>query len=83
MGKIASNTAVANSAITGVKSVTISKGTQTTVGKSTASGLKTGVSVSNQLLSDLEQLVICVKGQSEKFPKLAEVIACRDMKTKF
>ncbi|MBF8808457.1 MAG: hypothetical protein IC227_09425, partial [Enterococcus lacertideformus] len=70
MEKITSNTAVANNAIIAVKSVTISKGTQIPVGKSTVSGLKTGVSVSNQLISDLEQLVTCMKDQSDRFPKL-------------
>lgn len=83
MGKIASNTAIASGAVTGTMSVVVNQGVQATVVKSTVSGLKKGVSVSNQLLSDLEKLVSCVKTQSEKFPKLAEVIASRDMQTKF
>ncbi|MBF8807107.1 MAG: hypothetical protein IC227_00195 [Enterococcus lacertideformus] len=83
MGKITSNTAVANNAIIAVKFVTVSKSTQIPVEKSTVSGLRTGVSVSNQLVSDLEQLVTCVKDQSERFPKLAAVNAFRAMQTKF
>ncbi|EPH77707.1 hypothetical protein D929_00032, partial [Enterococcus faecalis 02-MB-P-10] len=64
-------------------SVSINKGKQTSLGESTVSGLKTGVEISNQLLTNLEQLITCVKAQSEKFPKLAEVIGARDMSTKF
>lgn len=83
MGKVASNSGAAGAAITGVTSVSVSKGQQATVGQSTVPGLKTGVEISNQLLSNLEQLITCVKTQSEKFPKLAEVIGARDMSTKF
>lgn len=83
MGKVASNSGAASAAITGVTSVSINKGQQTSLGESNVSGLKTGVEISNQLLSNLEQLISCVKTQSEKFPKLAEVIAVRDINTKF
>ncbi|BDH66524.1 hypothetical protein HAX44_13260 [Enterococcus faecalis] len=83
MGKVVSNSEAAGAAITGVTSVSINKGQQTSLGESTVSGLKTGVEISNQLLTNLEQLITCVKAQSEKFPKLAEVIGARDMSTKF
>lgn len=83
MSKIASNTGSATSAISGVKSVSVNKGKQVVLGKSNISSMKTGTTVNNQLLSDLSQLVTCVKEQSEKFPQLAEVIALRDSQTKF
>ncbi|WP_258379295.1 hypothetical protein [Enterococcus plantarum] len=45
--------------------------------------MKKGTEVTNQLLSDLSQLVDCVKEQSQKFPKIAEIMAIEDSKIKF
>ncbi|WP_288395110.1 hypothetical protein [uncultured Vagococcus sp.] len=83
MGKIASNTSVASSAITGINSVSVNRGQQVTLGKSNIASMKTGMTVNNQLMSNLDQLVSCVKQQSQKFPKIAEMIAIRDSQVKF
>ncbi|MGX7420716.1 hypothetical protein ACWOFR_18240 [Carnobacterium gallinarum] len=83
MVKIASNIDVANKAVAGVKSVILNKGQQVTLRKSTVLSMKTGTEVNNQLLSDLSQLVECVSTQSEKFPKIAELIALQDSQIKF
>ncbi|MFD1901459.1 hypothetical protein [Enterococcus termitis] len=83
MGNIASSTGLATAAISGVKSVTINKGQQVSLGQSTIASMKTGMEVNNQLLSDLAQLVECITTQSEKFPKIAELIALRDSQIKF
>lgn len=83
MAKIASNIGSANAAITAVNSVSLNRGQQVTLGKSNIPSMKTGMTVNNQLMTDLSQLVSCVKQQSQKFPKIAEMIAIRDSQVKF
>lgn len=83
MSKIASNTGSATVAVAGIKSITINKGQQVSLGQSTIPSMKTGAEVNNQLLLDLSQLVDCVTVQSEKFPKIAELFALRDSQVKF
>lgn len=83
MGKIASDTGAANNAVTSVNSVSINKGQQTSLGRSNVSSMTRGAEVSSQLLSDLSRLIDCVKEQSQKFPKLAEIMEIEDTKTKF
>ncbi|MBC1449286.1 hypothetical protein HB804_07270 [Listeria welshimeri] len=83
MSEIASNTSVATTAVANVKSVTIDKGKQVVLSESTIASMKTGMEVNNQLLSDLAQLVECTITQSEKFPKIAELIALQDSQIEF
>ncbi|MFD2305326.1 hypothetical protein [Enterococcus termitis] len=83
MGKIASSTSSAGAAIVGITSIAVQKGQQVSLGKSTISSMKTGIEINNQLLTDFSELVECVKKQSEKFPKIAELIALRDSQIKF
>lgn len=83
MVNIASDIGSASGAVSGIKSISINKGTQVTLGKSNVSGMKQGTEVNNQLLSDLAQLIDCVKEQSQKFPKIAEIMAIEDSKIKF
>lgn len=83
MGKIASDTGTANNAITSVNSVSVNKGQQASLGKSNITSMTKGAEVTNQLLSDLSQLIDCVKEQSQKFPKIAEIMAIEDAKIKF
>lgn len=45
--------------------------------------MKQGTEVNNHLLSDLAQLIDCVKEQSQKFPKIAELMAIEDSKINF
>lgn len=83
MGKIASDTGTANNAITSVNSVSVNKGQQASLDKSNITSMTKGAEVTNQLLSDLSQLIDCVKEQSQKFPKIAEIMAIEDAKIKF
>ena len=80
---IASNEAVAQSAAAVISKVSIPKGKTTSLGTSTVTSMKTGVKVSNQLLSSLGKLVKGVQTQANKFPKLAKVMAERDKQQKF
>ncbi|MGX7149458.1 hypothetical protein IGL98_002394 [Enterococcus sp. DIV0840] len=83
MVNIASDIGVATGAVSGINAVSVNKGTQVSLGKSNVSSMKQGSEVNNQLLSDLSQLIECVKEQSQKFPKIAEIIAIEDSKIKF
>ena len=83
MSKIASDVGVATGAISAVKNVTVAKGATVSLTKSNLSSMKHGVKLANQLLSNLSDLVECVKEQSEKFPKIAEIIAIEDSKITF
>ncbi|TFJ42667.1 hypothetical protein CKN73_04460 [Carnobacterium divergens] len=83
MGKLASSISAASIAVKGVQSVSINSGVQVYFDKSSITSMKTGEKVNNQLLSDLSQLIDCVKEQSQKFPKIAEIIAIEDSKFKF
>lgn len=81
--RIASSEAVAQTAITSISKVTIPNGKSTSLSKSTVPSMKAGVELSNQILSDLKQLVTCVQKQADKFPELEKVMAERDRKQKF
>ncbi|MBC1405357.1 hypothetical protein HB769_10865 [Listeria welshimeri] len=83
MSEIASSTSAATTAVANVKSVTTDKGKQVVLSESTIASMKTGMEVNNQLLSDLAQLVECTITQSEKFPKIAELIALQDSQIEF
>ncbi|ALS00056.1 hypothetical protein ATZ33_01245 [Enterococcus silesiacus] len=83
MGNIASDIGVATGAVSGINDISVNKGTQVSLGKSNVSSMKQGSEVNNQLLSDLSQLIDCVKEQSQKFPKIAEIMAIEDSKIKF
>ena len=83
MVNIASDAGAAAGAVAGIKSVSISKGKQVSLGKSNVGSMTKGATVTNQLLSNLSQLIDCVKEQSQKFPKLAEMIEIEDSNTKF
>lgn len=81
--RIASNEAVAQTAVTSISKVTIPDSRNTSLSKSTVPSMKAGVELSNQILSDLKQLVTCVQEQADKFPALAKVMAERDRNQKF
>lgn len=81
--KIASDVASANAGVSKISKVSIPKGREVTIGKSNIQAMKTGSTLSNRLLSDLESLVKSVQTQANKFPQLAEVIAQRDSNQKF
>lgn len=83
MLNIASNLDAAKSATSSLDSVLVTKGQQVSLGKSNIASMKTGMTVNNQLMTNLDQLVSCVQQQSQKFPKLAELIAIRDSQVKF
>ncbi|WP_240310320.1 hypothetical protein [Listeria goaensis] len=83
MGKIASNTTIANTAVADVKAISVNKGEQVSLAKSTISSMQTGKKVNNQLLPNLAELVDCVQAESEKFPKIAEMMALQDSQIKF
>lgn len=83
MVNIASDIGVATGAVSGINDISVNKGTQVSLGKSNVSSMKQGSEVNNQLLSDLSQLIDCVKEQSQKFPKIAEIMAIEDSKIKF
>ena len=80
---IASNEGVAQSAVSSISKVSILKGKKTSLSQSTVPSMKTGVEVSNQLLSNLEELVKSVQTQADKFPQLAKVMAERDRQQTF
>ncbi|MBP2100072.1 hypothetical protein [Enterococcus rivorum] len=83
MGTIASDIGTATAAVGGLQSVSVNKGQQVTLGTSTVASMKAGAELSNQLLSNLSDLVECVKEQSQSFPKIAEMIAIEDSKINF
>lgn len=83
MVNIASDIGVATGAVSGINDISVNKGTQVSLGKSNVSSMKQGSEVNNQLLSDLSQLIDCVKEQSQKFPKIAEIMAIEDSKIRF
>ncbi|MEI5993271.1 hypothetical protein [Candidatus Enterococcus mansonii] len=83
MAKIASDIGSASGAVSGINAVSVNKGSQVSLGKSNISSMKKGAEVTNQLLSDLSQLIDCVKEQGQKFPKIAKIMAIEDSKIKF
>ncbi len=83
MEKIASNTNSTVAAVSGVKSVSVDKGEKISLEKSNISSMMFGEEVNNELLPNLIDLVECVQTQSEKFPKIAEMMALKDSQIKF
>lgn len=64
-------------------SVILQKGIQVTLDKRTLQSIENGKEVNNQLLTDLSQLLDCVKTQNETFSKIAELIKIKDNQIKF
>ncbi|EAD1190127.1 hypothetical protein D7Z01_00100 [Listeria monocytogenes] len=83
MMKVASSTSAAQSAVSGVKSVSVNRGEQVSLEKSNISSMESGKKINNQLLKDLVDLVDCVQNQSRKFPKIAEMMSIQDKQIKF
>ncbi|HAO5834315.1 TPA: hypothetical protein IP934_000134 [Listeria monocytogenes] len=83
MMKVASSTSAAQSAVSGVKSVSVNRGEQVSLEKSNISSMESGKKINNQLLKDLVDLVNCVQNQSQKFPKIAEMMSIQDKQIKF
>ncbi|EAC2499493.1 hypothetical protein BJM51_13535 [Listeria monocytogenes] len=83
MMKVASSTSAAQSAVSGVKSVSVNRGEQVSLEKSNISSMESGKKINNQLLKDLVDLVDCVQNQSQKFPKIAEMMSIQDKQIKF
>ncbi|EIS8276700.1 hypothetical protein L0388_000451 [Listeria monocytogenes] len=83
MMKVASSTSAAQSAVSGVKSVSVNRGEQVSLEKSNISSMESGKKINNQLLKDLVELVDCVQNQSQKFPKIAEMMSIQDKQIKF
>lgn len=83
MPKIASQESTATAVVSGIKNVSVSSSKPSSLSKSTISSMKTGVEVSNNLLTDISNLVTCVNEQANKFPQLAQAIAVRDSQTRF
>ncbi|EAC3450343.1 hypothetical protein KCT71_002147 [Listeria monocytogenes] len=83
MMKVASSTSAAQSAVSGVKSVSVNRGEQVSIEKSNISSMESGKKINNQLLKDLVDLVDCVQNQSQKFPKIAEMMSIQDKQIKF
>ncbi|MDA9461199.1 hypothetical protein B835_1090 [Enterococcus mundtii 3F] len=83
MSKITSQESTATAAISGIKNVSVSSSKTSSLSKSTINSMKTGVEVSNNLLTDISNLVTCVNEQANKFPQLAQAIAVRDSQTRF
>lgn len=81
--KVASSTSAAQSAVSGVKSVSVNRGEQVSLEKSNISSMESGEKINNQLLKDLVDLVDCVQNQSQKFPKIAEMMSIQDKQIKF
>ncbi|EAF6003208.1 hypothetical protein FIV83_11060 [Listeria monocytogenes] len=83
MMKVASSTSAAQSAVSGVKSVSVNRGEQVSLEKSNISSMESGKKINNQLLKDLVDLVDCVQNQSRKFPKIAKMMSIQDKQIKF
>ncbi|EPT8990293.1 hypothetical protein [Listeria monocytogenes] len=81
--KVASSTSAAQSAVSGVKSVSVNRGEQVSLEKSNISSMESGKKINNQLLKDLVDLVDCVQNQSRKFPKIAKMMSIQDKQIKF
>lgn len=83
MSKVASNLGTATSAISGISGVSVNQGQQVSLGQSNIDSITKGAEINNQLLSNLSELVARVQVQSQKFPKIAEIMAIEDSKMKF
>lgn len=83
MVNIASDLGAATRAVSGISSISVKTGRQVSLGKSNIGSMLAGTEVNNQLLSDLVNLIDCVKEQSQNFPKIAEILAIEDSKMIF
>ncbi|EAE8346120.1 hypothetical protein BOQ23_04120 [Listeria monocytogenes] len=83
MVKVASSTSAAQSAVSGIKSVSVNRGEQVSLEKSNILSMESGEKINNQLLKNLVNLVDCVQMQSQKFPKIAEMLELQDNQIKF
>ncbi|MBC6137586.1 hypothetical protein HCA34_05990 [Listeria innocua] len=83
MVKVASSTSAAQSAVSGIKSVSVNRGEQVSLEKSNILSMESGAKINNQLLKNLVNLVDCVQTQSQKFPKIAEMLELQDNQIKF
>lgn len=81
--KVASSTSAAQSAVSGIKSVSVNRGEQVSLEKSNILSMESGEKINNQLLKNLVNLVDCVQMQSQKFPKIAEMLELQDNQIKF
>ncbi|UPH47488.1 hypothetical protein [Listeria innocua] len=81
--KVASSTSAAQSAVSGIKSVSVNRGEQVSLEKSNILSMESGAKINNQLLKNLVNLVDCVQTQSQKFPKIAEMLELQDNQIKF
>lgn len=79
MVNIASNSGLAQTAVSDVTAVSVDKGEQVSLDKSNLSSMKSGKKVNNQLLTDL---INCVQEQSEKFPQIAKMMDLQDSQIK-
>ncbi|ECL8005531.1 TPA_asm: hypothetical protein GZK45_06750 [Listeria innocua] len=83
MVKVASSTSAAQSAVSGVKSVSVNRGEQVSLEKSNILSMESGEKINNQLLKNLVNLVDCVQTQSQKFPKIAKLMELQDNQIKY
>ncbi|MBK1983957.1 hypothetical protein JI640_08845 [Listeria ivanovii subsp. londoniensis] len=83
MVNIASNSGLAQTAVSDVTTVSVDMGEQVSLYKSNLSSMKSGKKLNNQLLTDLVDLINCVQEQSEKFPKIAKMMDLQDSQIKF
>ncbi|EPT8861254.1 hypothetical protein ACVS95_002009 [Listeria innocua] len=81
--KVASSTSAAQSAVSGVKSVSVNRGEQVSLEKSNILSMESGEKINNQLLKNLVNLVDCVQTQSQKFPKIAKLMELQDNQIKY
>ncbi|EOZ5095145.1 hypothetical protein ACQRXS_001239 [Listeria innocua] len=81
--KVASSTSAAQSAVSGVKSVSVNRSEQVSLEKSNILSMESGEKINNQLLKNLVNLVDCVQTQSQKFPKIAKLMELQDNQIKY
>lgn len=78
-GKIKSNTADAQEAVAELTGLQISNFQTVEMGTSTATSMKNGMQLTNELMGDISKVVSCVLTQANKFPELAQRIEERDI----
>lgn len=77
-GQIKSDLGTANDAVSKYGNAVGPSIKTTALGESNLSGMKSAVTVSNQIVSDVCSLQSSIKKQAGKFPKLASAIEQRD-----
>lgn len=83
METIVSDTGIAAAAVTDIQAASLNEEIQISLSKSNISSMTQGIEINHRLLSDLAQLIECVKEQSQQFPKIADIIAIEDSKIIF